>query len=242
MPHRPLIFDIETIGDIAADSRDEIAALAAGRELVPEAYAALCPPLARVVCVAWRDLAAQQLGAVFDATLCPGGTPAALPVEDGVPGGAPLTCVLRGCDGEAALLATFGDLVEVHLAQSNGQLVTYNGRGFDLPVLIHRSVKHGVANGRSLLAAAMAESRYRPQRHIDLMDVVTFGAVSSRWPMSTYAIGYGRRSPKSDMDGARVSAAVHAGRLLDVVRYCAGDVLATAYIYERAACLLPAVS
>ena len=50
MTSHPLIFDIETIGDITADSRDEIAALAAGRELLPDAYAALCPPLARVVC------------------------------------------------------------------------------------------------------------------------------------------------------------------------------------------------
>jgi hypothetical protein len=42
------------------------------------------------------------------------------------------------------------------------------------------------------------------------------------------------------MDGAHVHTAVQAGRMLDVVRYCAGDVLATAYIYKQAACLLPA--
>jgi hypothetical protein len=240
MNRPPLIFDIETIGDITADSRGEIATLASGRELPPDAYAALCPPLARVVCVAWLDPTAQQLGAAFDATLCPGDTPGALTVDDGTGARPTSSCALHSCDGEAALLSTFGRVVEHHLAQPNSQLVTYNGRGFDLPVLIHRSIKHGVVEGRALLAKAMAESRYRPQMHVDLMDVVTFSGASTRWPMSTYAIGYGCRSPKTDMDGAHVHTAVQAGRMLDVVRYCAGDVLATAYIYKQAACLLPA--
>jgi len=71
MPRRALIFDIETVGDITAENRDAIATLAAGRELTPDAYAALCPPLARVVCVAWLDASTQRLGAVLDATLCP---------------------------------------------------------------------------------------------------------------------------------------------------------------------------
>ncbi len=238
MNSHPLIFDIETIGDISAESRDEIAALAARRDFTPEAYAALCPPLARVVCVACFDPVAQQLSAVFDATLCPGNVPVTLDVGDRTGTRCPFSCALHRCDGEAALLRTFGLMVEHHLAQPNGQLVTYNGRGFDLPVLIHRSIKHGVAESRTLLVKAMAENRYRPQIHIDLMDVVTFGGASSRWPMSTYAIGYGGKSPKTEMGGAHVSAAVHGGRIIDVVRYCAGDVMATAYIYDRASCLL----
>lgn len=239
MTRHPLIFDIETIGDITADNRDAIAALAAGRELTPDAYAALCPPLARVVCVAWLDRSAQRLGAAFDATLCPTDAPGALEVDDGTAARNVRACDVQSCDGEAALLKAFGHVVEQHLAQPNGQLVTYNGRGFDLPVLIHRSINHGVTDGRALLVKAMSENRYRPNMHIDLMDVVTFSGASSRWPMSAYAVGYGGRSPKTDLDGSQVSAAVQAGRIIDVVRYCAGDVLATAHIYERANCLLP---
>jgi len=242
MNRRPLIFDVETIGHIAPESRDEIVALAAGRELTPDAYAALCPPLARVVCVAWFDPLAQRLGAAFDLTWCPGEAPEALDVDDRSAVPRAFSCVLQGCDGEAALLATFGRVVEHYLAQPNGLLVTYNGRGFDLPVLIHRSITHDVTDGRALLVKAMGENRYRPQSHVDLMEVVTFSGASGRWPMSTYAMGYGGKSPKTEMHGAHVSAAVHAGRIIEVLRYCAGDVLATAYIYDRTACLLPSNS
>jgi predicted PolB exonuclease-like 3'-5' exonuclease len=112
-------------------------------------------------------------------------------------------------------------------------LVTYSGRGFDLPVLIHRSVKHGVTEGVALLHKAVREHRFNPQRHFDLLDSVTFYGASSRWPMAAYAIGYGHRSPKDDMDGSQVGLAIGNGRILDVVRYCAGDVVATAQIYQR---------
>jgi hypothetical protein len=49
----------------------------------------------------------------------------------------------------------------VHLGKwrANLQLVTFKGRGFDLPVPIHRSIKHGVAEGRELLMEAANESR-----------------------------------------------------------------------------------
>jgi len=238
MTRRPLIFDIETIGDITTDNRDEIATLAAGREVTPEAYAALCPPLARVVCIAWLDADAQQLAAVFDATLLPGAAPGTLELDDGTGTSRAVTCALHSAASEAALLDTFGTTIEQHLAQPNGQLVTYNGRGFDLPVLIHRSIKHGVTHGRGLLIKAMNENRFRPSLHADLMDVVTFGGAGNRWPMSTYAVGYGYRSPKTAMSGADVCPAVQAGQIIEVVRYCAGDVLATGHLHSRVACLL----
>jgi hypothetical protein len=237
LTRHPLIFDVETIGEINDDHRDEIAALAAGRELPPDAYAALCPPLARVVCIAWFDPTVDRLAAVCDATLCPGDVPATVVADYG--SGRTLSCDVRGCDGEAALLRAFGQVTEQHLAQPNSRLVTYNGRGFDLPVLIHRSIAQDITDGRALLIKAMGENRYRPQVHIDLMEAVTFSGASNRWPMSTYAIGYGYPSPKANMHGAEVSAAVRTGRIIDVVRYCAGDVLATAHIYERGSCLLP---
>jgi len=228
-----LVFDIETIADVTPDNRDAIAALAKKRDATPEDYGGLCPPLARVVCIAWLDLTAQQLGALFDATWSSGERPPSVQVDAGIAGSATLRdCVLRSCEGEAEVLQQFGTLIEQHLQQPNGQLVTYSGRGFDLPVLVHRSVKHRVTAGRELLMKAVMENRYRPVVHVDLLDAVTFSGAASRWPMATYAIGYGFKSPKADMDGSKVWAAVQAGRILDVVRYCAGDVLATAHVYH----------
>ena len=92
---------------------------------------------------------------------------------------------------------------------------------------------NGVTDGRFLLMKAANESRYRQLVHVDVMDTVTFCGASSRFPLAAYALGYGWRSPKADMNGATVSVEVRKGRIVDVVRYCAGDVLATAHIHER---------
>ena len=229
----PLVFDVETIADLTAQDHDAVAALAKDRDLAPEHYGALCPPLARVVCIAWLD-SAGSLGAFFDASLCSDAPQQSIVVEDGS-SEKPRTveCTAQGCESEAEVLQQFGTLVERHFEHVNAQLVTYNGRGFDLPVLVHRAIKHGVTAGRELLTKAAWENRYRPLMHLDLMDVVTFGGAAPRWPMAAYAIGYGFKSPKTDMSGAQVGPAVRAGRLVDVVRYCAGDVLATAHVYQR---------
>src|SRR5512139_956254 len=80
-----LVFDIETMADLTPDNRDAIAALAAQRELSPEDYGSLCPPLARVVCIGWYDVAAQKLAVLFDASLCAAQWPASVPIE-GAPG------------------------------------------------------------------------------------------------------------------------------------------------------------
>jgi predicted 3'-5' exonuclease similar to PolB exonuclease domain len=230
MTDNALVFDIETIADLTPENHDDIAALARGREMTPEEYGGLCPPLARVVCIAWFDVAAQALGACFDATLRSASQAATVEVEDATRGR--VGCSLSGCAGEAELLGHFGALIERHLHRENARLVTFNGRGFDLPVLIHRCNKHHVTAGRALLTQAINENRYRPAVHTDLMDVVTFAGAASRWPMAAYAIGYGWGSPKRELDGAQVWPAVQAGRILDVVRYCAADVLATTHIYR----------
>jgi DNA polymerase elongation subunit (family B) len=236
-----LVFDIETIADLTPVTHDAVAALAQGRDMTPEHFGSLCPPLARVVCIAWFDLATQGLGAVFDATFQAGTSQESIDVEDAC--GAerpPLRCALQVCTGEAQVLSAFGQRLVRHCAQTNPQLVTYNGRGFDLPVLVHRALKHGVAEGRDLLVKAARDNRYNPLLHVDLMDAVTFGGAAPRWPLAAYAIGFGFKSPKRDMDGSTVWPAVQAGRILDVVRYCAGDVLATAHVYRSVVDLLAA--
>ncbi|HEX7409673.1 MAG TPA: ribonuclease H-like domain-containing protein [Candidatus Binatia bacterium] len=229
MKHNALVFDLETIADLTPENRDGIAGLAKGRDMTPEAYGGLCPPLARVVCISWFDLAAQKLGALFDASLCAGEYSVSMDIEAG--SGDIRTCEVQGCDSEAHLLKQFGRVVEQHLVRPQAQLVTYNGRGFDFPVLIHRSIKHRVIEGRELFMKAVGENRYRPLIHLDLQDAVTFYGAASRFPLAAYAIGYGGRSPKHELDGSKVWGAVQSGQIIDVVRYCVGDVLATAHVY-----------
>ncbi len=229
-----LVFDIETVADLTPDNRAAVAALAAQRDqMAPEHYGALCPPLARVVCIAWLALDADRMGALMDVSLCPQSPPESISVTDGRQQAAQVrACPLQACDGERDLLRAFGTLVERHCQQPNAQLATFNGRGFDLPVLVHRAIRHGVSEGRTLLLRAARENRFNPVLHLDLMEAVTFSGASPRWPMAAYAIGYGYASPKQDMDGSQVGPAVQEGRIVDVVRYCAADVIATAHIYR----------
>ncbi len=231
MKPNALVFDIETIADLTPQNREAVTKLAEGRQMRPEDYGSLCPPLARVVCIAFLDVAAQTIGALFDASLCAGAWPSSVDITAG--DGSTRACNVRGCAGESDVLREFGHMVEQHVGQSKAQLVTYNGRGFDLPVLIHRSIKYGVTEGRALLLKAVNENRYRPLLHVDLQDAVTFCGASGRFPMAAYAIGYGWRSPKEEMDGAQVAGAVRNGKIVEVVRYCARDVLATAHLYAR---------
>jgi hypothetical protein len=222
-----LVFDIETVADLTPENRDDVAALGKGREMTAEQYGGLCPPLARVVCIAWLDLSVRRLGVFFDRSWCAGDLPGATAVGDKA-----VTCELTSCAGEIGVLEQFGRFVEERCGNGGVQLVTYNGRGFDLPVLVHRALRYKMAAGRELFTKAIQENRYRPGLHLDLLDAVTFYGASGRWPMAAYAMGYGFKSPKSDMSGADVWDAVQAGRILDVARYCAGDVLAAAHIYE----------
>ncbi len=228
-----LVFDIETIADLTPDNRDAVTAMAAKREQTPEHYAGLCPPLARIACISWLDMQSGILAAAFDRSLHTGDVPSSLSVPDGRPDDeSSVECLLEPCNDEKHLLEVFGARLQQHLAQSNAFMVTYNGRGFDLPVLVHRSIRHGVRKGRDVVIRAANENRFKPQMHLDLSDVVTFTGAASRYPLAAYALGYGFRSPKDQMDGSKVGEAVADGKILEVTRYCACDVIATAHVYR----------
>jgi len=231
---RVLVFDIETLGVLGERERAAIEPLALRRESTPEEYASLCPPLARVATVAWYDVETAALTVALDASLAPPGEIATrLEVRDPVAGQPARSCVVRSCAGEAELLATVGAAFEEHCGPGDAWLVSYNGRGFDLPVLLHRGAVLGVEPGRATWLRAMRDNRNTPSAHVDLMDVFTFCGAGGRWPLAAYAIGYGAESPKAEMDGSQVGAAIRSGRIVEVARYCATDVLTTAYLYNR---------
>src|SRR5690606_31283308 len=78
----------------------------------------------------------------------------------------------RQSDAEAEILREFADLVEKH----QPTLVTYNGRGFDLPVLAMRCFRHGVPF-RGYYRARDMRYRFSEAGHFDLMDYLAdYGA------------------------------------------------------------------
>jgi hypothetical protein len=111
------------------------------------------------------------------------------------------------------------------------RLVSYNGRGYDGPILMIRSAQLGVRARRQLVPY-----RYDLSEHCDLADVLTFhGASREVYKLDYWCRRFGIDSPKADIDGSQVGDAYRAGRIDDIGEYCLRDVRATAELYRKLA-------
>jgi predicted PolB exonuclease-like 3'-5' exonuclease len=138
-------------------------------------------------------------------------------------------------DPEPELIRRFFDGVERYTPQ----LVSWNGSGFDLPVLHHRALMHGVAaprywdwgdDNREFKFNSYL-GRYHT-RHLDLMDVLAGYQPRASAGLDAMARLCGFPG-KLGMDGSAVAGAVAAGRLADVRNYCEIDVMNTYLVYQR---------
>jgi hypothetical protein len=104
------------------------------------------------------------------------------------------------------------------------QFITFNGRGFDCPFIAVRSAVHKIRSVRDLMP-----NRYG-DIHIDLFDQLTFfGATRRKFSLDMWCRTFGIKSPKSDgVTGYEVKDLYKAGRHIEIARYCAGDLKATA--------------
>lgn len=107
------------------------------------------------------------------------------------------------------------------------QFVTFNGRGFDCPFIMVRSAVHRIKPLRDLMP-----NRYGDQ-HIDLFDQLTcFGATRRKFSLDMWCRTFDIKSPKEDgVTGYDVKDLYTSGRYLDIARYCAGDLRATAELF-----------
>lgn len=135
-------------------------------------------------------------------------------------------------EDEASHIQRFFDGVERYTPT----LVSWNGSGFDLPVLGYRGLVNGVRAPRfwetgdddSSFKWNNYISRYH-SRHTDLMDVLTMygrGGV----PLDELAQLMGLPG-KLGMDGSKVWDAYMAGGVEDIRRYCETDVVNTHLVY-----------
>jgi 3'-5' exonuclease len=104
-------------------------------------------------------------------------------------------------------------------------LVTFHGKGFDLPVLELRSLKHAVSTPSSC-----APSPRRGGDHFDLRELLA-GTASSA-PLDLYAKLVGLPG-KGDVAGADVQALYAAGNLDRIAAYCMTDVVQTYLLFLR---------
>ncbi|MDE2208404.1 MAG: 3'-5' exonuclease [Betaproteobacteria bacterium] len=158
-----------------------------------------------------------------------------------------IACVLRDAgglrvwsigetaDAEPELVRRFFDGIERYTPQ----LVSWNGSGFDLPVLQHRALIHGVPAARYWdwgdenrdFKFNNYLSRYHT-RHLDLMDVLAQYQPRANAGLDAMARLCGFPG-KLGMDGSDVAGAIAAGRIADVRNYCECDVLNTYLVYQR---------
>ncbi|WP_048438825.1 3'-5' exonuclease [Caenimonas sp. SL110] len=159
-----------------------------------------------------------------------------------------ISCVFRNADGlkvhsfvdrddasEGKVIQTFFNTLEKHVPQ----LVSWNGGGFDLPVLHYRGLRHGVVADKYW---DMGEddrdykwnnyiSRYH-MRHLDLMDLLALYQPKNNAPLDAMAKLCGFPG-KLGMDGSQVYPAYLEGKLDEIRRYCETDVMNTYLLYCR---------
>jgi len=159
-----------------------------------------------------------------------------------------ISCVFRNAEGlrvhsfvdkddksEAKVVQNFFNSIDKHAPQ----LVSWNGGGFDLPVLHYRGLRHGVTASKYW---DMGEDdrefkwnnyigRYH-MRHLDLMDLLAMYQPRASAPLDAMAKLCGFPG-KLGMDGSQVFNAYREGKLDEIRRYCETDVMNTYLLYCR---------
>ena len=141
----------------------------------------------------------------------------------------------RDGQGEAKVVQAFFNAIEKH----SPQMVSWNGSGFDLPVLHYRGLMHGVvADHYWDMGESDRESKWNNyisryhMRHLDLMDLLAKYTPRANAPLDAMAKLCGFPG-KLGMDGGQVYAQYLAGQTEDVRRYCETDVMNTYLLYCR---------
>ncbi len=226
-----LVFDIETSA-LPLENFDEVQQEYLLRELekIPEESGraarreeilrqfSLWPFTAQVVCIAMLNADSLRGQVLFTAE----------DFEEDAAEGGPVE--FMPCADEMELLTAFWDV-----AKHYDEIVTFNGRGFDVPFLYLRSAVLNVPISRKNWLGY----RYATEPHCDLAEQFTFYGVSGRdgaarkFNLDFYCKAFGIDSPKAHgVTGMDVSTLMAEGKFRDIAEYCLRDVRATVELYR----------
>ncbi|MGB8339383.1 MAG: 3'-5' exonuclease [Burkholderiales bacterium] len=138
-------------------------------------------------------------------------------------------------DNEATLIQRFYDGVEKYTPQ----IVSWNGGGFDLPVLHYRGLINSVNASRYWDMGEEDKdfrwnnyiSRYH-SRHLDLMDLLAMYQPRANAPLDDLAQLMGLPG-KLGMDGSKVWDAYQAGEISAIRNYCETDAVNSYLVFLR---------
>ena len=157
-----------------------------------------------------------------------------------------ISCVLRDDEGlklfsigepdasEPEAIQRFFDGIERYVPQ----IVSWNGRGFDLPVLVNRGLQHGVraacfwdtGNDNKDFRWSNYINRFH-DRHVDLMDVLSlYGGRGSPLDETARLSGF---PGKVGMEGGAVWDSYCRGAIASIRGYCEADCANTYLIFLR---------
>jgi len=178
----------------------------------------LWPFTAQVVCVAMVNAETLRGQVLFTAE----------DFEEDAAEGGPVE--FMPCADEFELLTAFWDV-----AKHYDEIVTFNGRGFDVPFLYLRSAVLNVP----ITKKNWLGYRYATEPHCDLAEQFSFYNVSGRegaarkFNLDFYCKSFGIDSPKSHgVTGMDVNTLMAGGKYREIAEYCLRDVRATVELYR----------
>lgn len=231
LPMAKLVFDIETSA-LPLDRFDEVQQEYLFREcgrIADETeresrraeihrQCSLWPFTAQIVCIAMLNADTSRGQVLFTAEEHEAAQGDSGPVE------------FIACVDEAELLSAFWDV-----AKHYDTIVTFNGRGFDVPFVYLRSAIMNVPITRK----DWLGYRYQTEPHCDLAEQFTFYGVSGRdgaarrFNLDFYCKAFGVDSPKAHgVTGMDVNQLMTEGRHREIAEYCLRDVQATVLLHQ----------
>jgi predicted PolB exonuclease-like 3'-5' exonuclease len=123
----------------------------------------------------------------------------------------------------------------VKLLEGRPQLVTWNGGGFDLAVLRHRCLIHGVSLAPFYAPRGRGEDDYLYRygsAHVDLMDTLSGYGAAPRSALHDVAVSCGLPG-KTEHTGADVEALVREGKWAELSAYVEQDAVTTLLLHLR---------
>jgi hypothetical protein len=135
--------------------------------------------------------------------------------------------VVWTCEDETAERTAIASFFETWRAWGKPEFVTYNGIGFDLPIIERRALYLRVP------APELQLDKYRHRGVIDLQQVLSkFGAFKFR-SLSFYTNRFALPAVDDDVSGKDIGALVRAGEWPTVANHCTADVLRTRHLAQR---------
>lgn len=131
---------------------------------------------------------------------------------------------------EAPMLRKFWEIADKYQT-----IVTYSGRGFDLPYIYIRSAIHDIKPTKDFLRGRYLYQQQSSAQHIDLYDQLTFyGSIYNLGGLHLACRAFGIESSKDgEIEGSQVSQYYQDGRYREIAQYNSRDLIATRELYIR---------